>query len=110
MSQSTDRTNYDATPDVAAALAKSMAEAADVNREARGFVGSLRQTTSGYVQPGAYDVTDSLGPIPPADPPSARDLPDPPMPGMPAGASDPSTDMPMPAHIMPGMPKHMRGM
>ena len=62
MSMSTDRTNADFTALATAALAKADAEKADVNREAGNFVTSRGPSNSaGYLQPGATDVTDSLG-------------------------------------------------
>ena len=45
-----------------AALAKASAERVEVEREAADFVTSLGPSrTTGYLQPGAADVTDSLG-------------------------------------------------
>jgi hypothetical protein len=59
---STDRTNADFTAQIAAALVKASAENGDVAREAADFVTSRGPSnTSGYLQPGATDVTDSLG-------------------------------------------------
>lgn len=53
--------NVDYTALAVAALAKAQSEAADQNSEAQAFVESLDQSTGGYVQPGATDVSDSMG-------------------------------------------------
>lgn len=62
MAMSTDRTNADFTAQIAAALAKARTEDADVARETRDAVTSRGTgNTSGYQQPGATDVSASLG-------------------------------------------------
>ena len=61
MAQSTDQTNADFTGSIAAAQTKCAAEVADAVREGNEFVLSRGPGSSPYVQPGACDVTDSLG-------------------------------------------------
>ena len=62
MSQDRTQTNEDFTALATAALVKARTEASSVAGEAQSFVTGLGPNSStGYVQPGATDVSDSLG-------------------------------------------------